>query len=271
VASVHFGSGFGAVMTSLLKKHVQPGHPIIECQTQLDESDLSCRGLLQLLERSPPPSAVIGISVRPGPDVVAAFRSQSIPMVLIDEEAEGATTIACDNLAGGHLAGQHLARIGRRAPAVVCGKRDIAGGLNAVLRVRGFERALIEAGLSLPGESVLEVPEYARKDGVVTMIELLKRKTVVDAIFCAAGDLCAMGMVSVARQQHVRIPEAIAVIGFDDHPMSGVCEPPLTTIRQPLERIAAEACRLATAETAAIHARPQKMLLEPELVLRRSA
>lgn len=154
---------------------------------------------------------------------------------------------------------------------MVCGRRGVAGGHNAVTRVKGFEEALSAAGVSLHPGNVIEVVDYSRKDGVTSMLELLSRSPAVDAVFCAAGDLCAMGMLSVAQQRQVDIPRSWAIVGFDDHPMSGVCTPPLTTIRQPLEKIAAEAYRLATELGPIIHAKPQTVLFEPELVERRSA
>jgi len=266
VASLHFGSGFGAVMVPHLKKQVPADQDIIEFLI----SDPSRKGLLKLLERTPRPCSLIGISIRPDPEIVASFRSHGIAVVLIDEEAEGACTIACDNLVGGLLAGQYVACLGRRNPVVVCGKRSIAGGRAAALRVTGFERALATVGLSLSDETILEVEDYTRKGGCRAMVDLLNVRPMPDTIFCAAGDLCATGMVSVARQ-HLRIPEELSIIGFDDHPVSGLCEPPLTTIRQPLERMAVEAYRLATLDAENSLSRPQTMLLEPELVVRRSA
>jgi len=272
VASQHFGSGFGAVMASLLKKHVRPGQTVIECLTKVAGADEARpEALLELLDQPTPPAAVIGISTRPTPEVMTAFRARAIPVVLIDEEAPGATTVACDNRVGGLLAGQHLLRSRRRVPAVVCGRRSVGGGHNAVTRVKGFEEALSAAGVPLFPENVVEVVDYTRKDGVTSMMDLLARTPAVDAVFCAAGDLCAMGMLSVAQQRKVGIPEHVAIVGFDDHPMSGLCTPPLTTVRQPLEKIAAEAFRLAIEQGPEIHARPQTVLFPPELVERRSA
>ncbi len=272
VAAQHFGSGFGAVMAALLKKHVRPGQRVVECLTKVAGSDEPrLEAMLELLASPPAPAALVGIATRPTPEIVAAFRARAIPVVLIDEEAAGATTVACDNRIGGLLAGQHLLRSRRRNPAVVCGRRGVAGGHNAITRVKGFEEALAAAHLTLRPEDVLEVVDYTRKDGVTSMMELLGRSPAIDAVFCAAGDLCAMGMLSVAQQKHVAVPERLAIVGFDDHPMAALSSPPLTTIRQPLEKIAAEAYRLATEQGPAIHARPKTVLFEPELVERRSA
>jgi LacI family transcriptional regulator len=69
----------------------------------------------------------------------------------------------------------------------------------------------------------------------------------------------------------VRIPEDIAIVGFDDNALAAIADPPLTTVRQPAERMADEAFRLATEETAEVLARPRRVILKPELVLRKSA
>src|SRR5512142_1101060 len=189
VAAQHFGSGFGAVMAALLKKHVRPGQRVVECLTKVAGSDEPrLEAMLELLASPPAPAALVGIATRPTPEIVAAFRARAIPVVLIDEEAAGATTVACDNRIGGLLAGQHLLRSRRRNPAVVCGRRGVAGGHNAITRVKGFEEALAAAHLTLRPENVLEVVDYTRKDGVTSMMELLGRTPAVDAVFCAAGD-----------------------------------------------------------------------------------
>ena len=60
----------------------------------------------------------------------------------------------------------------------------------------------------------------------------------MDAIFCAAGDNCAQGLLSVAREQGVRIPEDVAIVGFDDLLIAQLSSPPLTTIRQPIKEMA---------------------------------
>ena len=270
VACKHFGTGFGAVLTSLLRSEGQLGETMVECRTDDAGADLSCPNLREFMRRAPGFSALIGISIRPGADAVADLRARGIPVVLIDEEVEGATTVACDNVAGGMIAAQHLIACGRRTLAVVCGKRSLEGGYSASLRVKGFHQALSTAGLALAEGNVLEVARYTRDEGVQTMLKVIDGARTVDGIFCAAGDLCATGMLSAARRRQVRIPEQLALIGFDDHPMSGIADPPLTTIRQPLERIAAEALRLATREAEAICARPRRIVFPPELVRRRS-
>jgi DNA-binding LacI/PurR family transcriptional regulator len=112
------------------------------------------------------------------------------------------------------------------------------------------------------------VPNFSREDGVAAMPKLIDAG--VDAIFCAAADNCALGLLSVARERKVRIPEDIAIIGFDDLPIAKSANPGLTTIKQPMDDIVEAAFHMATAEREEILQKPKKILFRPELIVRES-
>jgi LacI family transcriptional regulator len=270
VAAVNFGDTFPGHMYRLIARHLRPDQSIVECATKSTAATEATRArLLKLLEGEPRPIAFIGIGVRPDPRALAAYRDAGVPVILVDEEAEGATTVASDNFLGGSLAGAHLAGQGRRHIAIVVGKLNADGDMNAALRLEGFEEALSEEGIS-PVEVIYSI-DYSRKDGMTAMKRLLAGRRKMDAVFAAAGDVCATGMLAVARERGVRVPDDVAVVGFDDLGIAAAADPPLTTIRQPAEEIAAQAFRLATEETAGILARPRRVILKPELVVRQSA
>jgi LacI family transcriptional regulator len=109
---------------------------------------------------------------------------------------------------------------------------------------------------------------YSREDGVEVMPKLLAMG--VDAIFCAAGDNCAQGLLSVAKERGIRIPEDVAIIGFDDLPIARLSTPALTTIRQPLKEMAEAAYTLAVIERDEILRKPKNIIFNPELVVRKS-
>lgn len=270
MAAVNFGATFPGLMSARIRRHLRPDQSVVECITRSTAAvDVARARLTRLLEGEPKPVAFIGVSVRPDPRSLAAFRAARVPVVLIDEEAEGATTVACDNVLGGYLAGAHLAEQGRRRIAIVVGKLNAEGDMNSALRLEGFEKALAEHGLA-PVEVIYSI-DYSRKDGVNAMTRLLASRRGVDAVFSAAGDICATGMLAVARERGVRVPEDVAVVGFDDLEVAAASEPPLTTIRQPGDAMADEAFRLATEEPGEILARPRRVILKPELVVRQSA
>jgi DNA-binding LacI/PurR family transcriptional regulator len=271
VAATSLSSGFGGQMVSQLKKHLRAGQSIAECATPQNGPEVARSRMLGFLESDPRPASIIVICFRPDPATIDAYRAKGVPMVLVDEEAEGASTVAYDSFAGGYLAGQYLARAGRRAIAVVAGWTSANGGYNARQRVDGFAKAMAEASLPFRREDVIEVRDYTHRDGVNAVLRLQEERRTVDAIFSAAGDATATGILAAARERRIQVPEQLAVLGYDDSPMAAISDPPLTTIRQSLETLAEEALRLATSPAADMLSSPRRRLLAPTLVQRRSA
>lgn len=270
VAAVELYSAFTASVFLQLKKQLRAGESIVHTATDEQHvSEHATQRILSLLAGEPRPVALILIALRPAPQVVAAFRSAGLPVVIVDEEAPDASTVASDNLACGKLAAEHLLATGRRSIAIVTGAVSKPGGYSAVLRLRGFREALGAAGLALAAADVLEAPNYSHKDGVNAMNALLDRGR-VDAVFCAAGDATASGMLEAARARGVKVPGEVAVLSCDDLPMAALADPPLSSIQQPIEAMAREAYRLATDARAEILERPQQVLFPPTLVRRRS-
>ena len=270
VAATSLSSGFGGQMVSQLKKSLRAGQSIQECATPQNGPDVGRSRMLAFLENDPRPVAIIVICFRPDAPTIDAFRGKGVPMVLIDEEAEGASTVAFDSFAGGYLAGQHLARTGRKSIAVVSGWTQVNGGYNALQRVNGFAKAMAQASLPFRREDVIEVRDYTHRDGVNAITRLHDERRKVDAVFSAAGDATATGILAAARERRIQVPEQLAVVGYDDSPIAAISDPPLTTIRQSLELLAEEALRVATSPSADVLARPKKRLLAPTLVQRRS-
>ncbi len=265
--SPHFPGAIYKRITNLLK----PGESILDSLTYEISAGVSRFRLMQLLEGDPKPIALIGIVVRPQPEVMEAFHAIRAPVILIDESVPGATTVSVDNEQGGYLAGAHLAKLGRRRMLVVQAQVNPDGDMCCIQRLAGFKRALAERGLELAPDHVITCNDYSRKVGVDALHQIVKRFKGVDGIFCSAADQTAVGMLKAARDLGVRIPEDIAVIGFDDLPFAATSDPPLTTVRQPLDAMAEAAYRMATVETGDVFQRPRVVKLKPELVVRQSA
>jgi LacI family transcriptional regulator len=196
-----------------------------------------------------------------------------VPILLLDEEAAGASTIATDNYKGGQIAAEHLISKGRKKIAIVNGRphsvSGFAGNYCARLRLTGFSDALKQKGLSIPAGCNIEVPNFSREDGISAMPKLIGIG--VDAIFCAAADNSAVGLLSVAKERGIRIPEDIAVIGFDDLPIAQLSTPTLTTIKQPIKEIVEAAFKMVTTQREEILKNPKRVLFKPELIIRQSA
>ena len=268
VAAQGFGAEFQGQVCAELRKILRPGQSLVECAiARWNDLDLVRARLLGLLEPGSRPLALIAICLRPDAATVAGYRAAGVPIVLVDERAEGASTVASDSLAGGHLAAQHLVRKGRKSIAIVSGPvRDY----NAMQRMRGVAKALSEGGLPLPPEAIVEAPAYSYQDGVSAMARLLGGERKIDAVISTAGDTCAIGLLATLRERRVKVPEEIAVVGYDDSPVARSADPPLTSVGQSLELIARHALRLAAEETARILVTPETVLLEPKLVVRSS-
>lgn len=272
VGAVNLYANFTTYLYLQLKKRLRPGDSIVHCSTE-DQGDVESarERLLALLQSSPRPVALIAMCVRPGPAVIEAYRRVGAPVIIIDEEAEGASTVAADNVAGGRMAVEHLVQRGCRRIAMVSGQAGLVGGYTSRQRQQGVREALAAAGLTLAAEDLIEVPEYSEQDGVNAMNTFLDRSTRIDGVFCGAGDTTAVGMLTAAAARGVAIPGDIAVLSCDDLPIASIVDPPLSTIRQPLDEIAGQALRLAVEETASILASPRNVLLAPTLIRRQSA
>jgi len=269
VAAQDFGEDFQGLVCAALRRALPTGLGMIECAVVRWEDVAEVRAsLLALLQGGARPAALIGICLRPDAVTLAGYHAAGAPVVLVDERAEGASTVAFDSVTGGYLAGQHLVRQGRRSIALVSGPiRDY----NAMQRLRGVARALSEGGLPLPSERVVEAPAYSYEDGTAAIARLLAGGRKVDGVVCAAGDACAAGLLAAAQARGLMVPGDLAVVGYDDAPVAATTTPPLTTVSQSVEVLARETLRLVTTETSAILAKPRTVLLEPRLVVRASA
>jgi len=265
VAAPNFGSALQIAISEHLKKWLKPEE--IARRSVTDDAGTQKERLKQALVQTNP-TALIAISVRPDSDMIAAYAAANVPIVLIDEETAGVSTITTDNRLGGQIAGEYLIAKGKKKIAIVSGKTHIQGGYNAEQRIKGFQQALSAGKLSILPECMIEVTHYSREDGISVMPKLLHIG--LDAIFCAAGDNCALGLLTVAREQGVRIPEDIAIMGFDDLLIAQLSTPKLTTIRQPLKEMAEAAYKMAVIHRDEILRKPQRMMFKPELVVRQS-
>jgi DNA-binding LacI/PurR family transcriptional regulator len=142
------------------------------------------------------------------------------------------TYVDIDNLGGAQDAVAHLAAQGRRRIATIAGPQDMIAGLH---RLDGYRSALATAGLPADPDLVLH-GDFGEESGRVAGAQLLERAPDVDAVF-AASDGMALGLLSVLTAAGRRVPEDVAVVGFDDTGIAGHTQPALTTVHQPIEEM----------------------------------
>jgi LacI family transcriptional regulator len=266
VAVPTFQSAILIAMGDHLKKLFKPEEILLRSLT--GETEAQKDHLKRILTQIKP-SALIAMDIHPDAETISAYTAAKIPIVLIDEEVPGVSAITTDNFVGGRIAGEYLVSKGRKRIAIVTGRTQLKGGYNAEQRLKGFQQALKAGRLTVPPGCIIEVPQYSREDGVEAMPKLLEAR--VDAVFCAAGDNCALGLVSAAKERKVRIPEDVAIVGFDDLPIAQMSTPSLTTLKQPLEKIAETAYEMTVIRRDEILKKPQRAVFTPELVVRQSA
>lgn len=191
-----------------------------------------------------------------------AFEVQrAVPLIAASQGAIGLgrRAVAVDQDAGVTIAVEHLISQGRRHIAHVAGPKD---SLDALRRVEAYERELARRGL--PG---LVIPgDWSARSGYLAGRALAARSD-IDAIFCA-NDQTALGLLAALHELRVRVPQQVAVVGFDDIPEAGYLIPPLTTIAQDFSELGAavlEAMRRA-ADTG--REPEEDTLLTPMLVVR---
>ncbi|WP_211262362.1 LacI family DNA-binding transcriptional regulator [Nitriliruptor alkaliphilus] len=176
------------------------------------------------------------------------------------------TWVDADNVGGARLATEHLVHAGRRRIATVTGPLDMVAGRD---RLTGYRDALRDAGLPLNTDLEV-VGGFTREGGREAARQLLDRHPDVDAIV-AASDLSAAGVLEVLQEAGRRIPDDVAVTGFDDSTTATSVRPALTTVRQDLTEIGAHMVRLLLEQIESTAATPAVQLVLPTTLVRRAS
>ncbi|MFG2872513.1 LacI family DNA-binding transcriptional regulator [Streptomyces sp. NPDC048338] len=190
------------------------------------------------------------------PAVLNGRRSEEEPVAFVDS----------DNIGAGRSAVAHLAGRGRRRIATITGPLDM---YVARCRLDGYRAGLTEAGLT-PDESLVATGDFTEEGGRLAMRDLLERNPDLDAVF-AASDVMAAGARSVLREAGRRVPEDVALVGVDDSAVARHMDPPLTSVRQPIEEMGRTMARLLLQEIAQESAEQPRRVLPTELVVRASS
>ncbi|WP_067137372.1 LacI family DNA-binding transcriptional regulator [Microtetraspora malaysiensis] len=206
---------------------------------------------------------VMLISMHGADPLPAAISRMSVPIVSYGRPAVPVPLpyVDNDNVGGAEKAVRHLLDKGRRRIATIAGPQDMIGGQD---RLTGYRNMLRESDR----RSIVAVGDFTRESGAVAMRQLLHDDPDLDAVF-VANDLMAVGALQSLRQAGRRVPDDVAVVGFDDIEAAKFTEPPLTTIRHPFTEQAAAMVKLLLGLFEGGPADP--VILPTELVVRESA
>jgi DNA-binding LacI/PurR family transcriptional regulator len=190
-----------------------------------------------------------------------------VPTVLVGRPVDeiDVAYVDADNKGGSEAAVRHLLERGRTRIATIAGPQDMSVGRD---RLAGYEAALRGAGLPVDPALVGEA-DFSEEGGAKAMLDLLARQPHLDAVF-AASDLMAAGVLRALRGAGRRVPDDVALVGFDDLATSQHTDPPLTTVRQPLADMGREMTRMLLATIAGEEPDPV-VIMPTELVVRASS
>ncbi|KAA2254083.1 LacI family transcriptional regulator [Solihabitans fulvus] len=193
---------------------------------------------------------------------IAAFTQQGGRVACVSQARLPTDTVVPANRSGARALASALARLGHRRFAVLGGPPDL---VTARDRVAGFRAGLAEAGVDLPATAVLP-GAFTRDGGYQAALGLRAAAPAATCVF-AVNDVMALGAMAALRGLGLRVPDDIAVAGFDDIPTLRDLVPSLSTVRLPLEEMGERAARLVLDENAA---EPRTVRVASEVVLRES-
>jgi DNA-binding LacI/PurR family transcriptional regulator len=203
----------------------------------------STEPFLTTLPRSGRLDGLLITSLAPRDEVIARLVDIAMPTVLIDGHHPGLSSVQTDDVAGGAIAGRHLAGLVDRSFGFLGERTQSDRHVSpSARRLAGFRQALDAAGYDLPGPAVAWAGRAF--DEACDQAERLLSAIGSSAAVFASDDLLAAAVLHAARRRGLRVPDDVAVVGFDDSDLATVLD--LSTVRQPLEESGEIAVRMLT-------------------------
>lgn len=219
--------------------------------------------------------AVVVVTLRPSDKIVEEYAKWKIPLVLIENSIPGSHSLQVDNVYGATIATEYLIQKGRKRIGLINGLTEPPPGQDivhsAVERLEGYQAALKKHGLEYNKDRVFSFRNYEFEEGRQGLRQLLEKTPSLDAVFCAAGDIVAMGALFEAQSRGIRVPEDLAIVGYDDMLASSLLKPALTTVHQPIVEMGTRAFDIAIAAIDGKLTEDQNIVFKPELIVRQSA
>jgi LacI family transcriptional regulator len=212
-------------------------------------------------------AGIVFVAAGVSTELVEDLQRRQVPLVVVDREVPDVAvdTVLTDHYQGGRLATQHLVDLGHRRIACIPAGSELSPSSD---RVTGYQDVLRENGLAVD-EALIVRGDFQYKSGFEAAQQLLALAEPPTAVF-ASNDLMAVGCISAATQQGLRVPEDLSVVGFDDVRLASFTNPPLTTIAQPKREIGTLAVEMLLTRINDLSAPIRYERLDTELQVRRS-
>lgn len=230
----------------------------------LADPDYERRMINQILHNGLIDGVILASTLTNDP-VLQALIGGNLPFIQVGRQISDGNTsyVDVDNQSGAHEAVSYLLRKGRRRIATITGPHNMVPGID---RLEGYLAALRERGIAADPQLIIE-GDFTEASGYEAARRLIPWKP--DAIF-AASDNMAFGALRALREANLCVPDDVALIGFDDIPFAAHTDPPLTTVRQPIQRTGAVAAETLIDLIENPSPSPRRMILTTELVIRSS-
>ncbi|MGH2475351.1 MAG: LacI family DNA-binding transcriptional regulator [Candidatus Limnocylindrales bacterium] len=211
---------------------------------------------------------VILVSLHGDDPLPHQLAARNIPLVVLARPPQGVDVnyVDADNRDGARRATAHLVDGGRTRIATITGPGDMVAGVD---RLAGYRDALVDARLA-PSDDLIAPGDFTHAGGEAAMEHLLAVRPDLDAVFCAS-DLMAVGALAVLQAAGRRVPEDVAVVGYDDSPIATTTRPTLTSVRQPIEEMGREMVNLLAENVERSDRIPRRIVLATELIRRASS
>ncbi len=230
----------------------------------LAEPEYERRTIRQILQGGLIDGVIVASSLV-GDPLLEALLKRGLPFVMIGRDPSNShvSYVDVDNINSAREMVAHLMRLGHRRVATIAGPKNMIAGAD---RMQGYLAALRDKGIPADASLIVE-GDFTEAGGYAAMQRLLPFAP--DAVFCAS-DAMALGALRALREAGKGVPEEIALAGFDDMPFSARADPPLTTVRQPIQRNGSVAVDTLIDLVNHPDSPPRRIILPTELVIRAS-
>lgn len=199
-------------------------------------------------------------------DTVNLLQDMGLPLVVVGrpEASSKLVYVDSDNLGGAVQATEHLIARGCRTVATVAGNQQLSSGR---LRLEGYRRALVDADMAFD-ESLVAYGDWTDESGAAAMGALLDSRPDIDGVF-VANDLMALGVMTVLEQRGLKVPDQVAVVGFDNMFAGRLGRQQLTTVEQDVQGLGAKAASMVIQMIDG--GKPSSVVLPTSLIVRETA
>jgi LacI family transcriptional regulator len=231
----------------------------------LAEPEYERRMIRQVLQGGLIDGVILASALMDDP-MLEALLKRGLPFIMVGRlpTDNQISYVDVDNVNSAREMVSYLLRLGYRKVATIAGPTNMIAGSD---RLQGYRLALRSRGVALDPSLIVE-GDFTEEGGYIAMQRLIPRKP--DAVF-VASDAMAVGAMRALREAGLRVPDDVALAGFDDIPFSARSEPSLTTVRQPIQRMGALAAETLIDMISHPHPQPRRIILPTELVIRESS